>query len=1754
MRNNLLTTFFILFSFNLFAQPAAQFIADTTSGCAPLEVNFTNQSNGAISYQWKFGDGNYSSQSNPTNLYTKAGVYTVTLISINSAQRDTLVKSAYIQVFPKPIINYALPDSVQCLFNDSIQLINLGDTAHNYTWVFGDGTTSNSYNAVHQYISSGSFRTLLAASTTHGCTAQKSLAKRINVIANPVAYFTADTSLICRDQQVVRFTSASSSNLKHYWDFGDGNKDSLNNKVTHIYQNEGEFDVTLSVEDSKGCETELKQEKYIKFNKPPKAQIEISQDTICSRQAINFSIDSFWVAASWNFETGSSSNELNPSHAFSNPGMYSVRVNLTDSIGCNVLQRVDSIVVKETPIASVKDTSIVACAPFSFQPTNTSFYATSYQWKLDTFQLTGFSPRFTISNAGAVDLRLIASNDFCSDTLHYSNLLQLEGGKRTATLSDTLGCAPMKVHFSTENVDSASLTWHFGNGDTSNSEKPNYVYQLGGTYQPFLISRTANSCIDTVFLKEIQVIDAQSVFNRPDTIVLCQPGTVSFDGASIGGNFWRWDFDDGDTSNAANPQHFFDTAGTYTVELLTQNTQGCFYRLKPYNVVVVKASKANFTMNVDNCPDFKVSFTATDSDILSWKWEFGDDIEDTIPNPIHYYAEEGAYTVSLSTWDKDGCFSKRTLINGLQLYPCIGDSVNSEGLGGSLGGKNVFSDTSDAIIACSPFQLELFMPLDSVKNQWWNFGDGHSSILQHPIHTYQTAGNFTLQLIVEFENGKFDTIQNQNYIQIGNPKAAFTYQIENRCDSISVLFTNHSTRASNYFWDLDAAGISNQYNTNANYKEASNQLISLTATDDKGCFHTIKKNIGVGTSNPYFKFKANACLGEQISFESNIQNYDRLVWQIGNQVHTGDTVYCMPADTGLYTISVKAYDRNNCAKTFVSPVKLRVSNPIANFSFNEGTEACDALNLDVNNLSTGALEFTWFFGNGDSLKGRQAIYTFKNEGEYTLRLKAEHYGCSNVKQASQKIIINKAKADFEIQQNNVCLPIQANFIDRSVAAVSWLWEFGDGASSTAQNPTHVFHTKAGKQKLSIVDVNGCKASKEKAALRTHRATAVADTWEGCIPLTVQFNDTTPNVQSYHWDFGDGTSSNLRNPQHIYSQPGKYDLKLITRSIEGCSDTLIMEKAIVAGKVIADFFSESNVNACSPHLTSFKNTSEGAINFKWIFGDGTDSKFENPVKVYHKAGIFDVTLMADNGHSCADTVVSLRRFNINTPEINFNLSDSIVCGPSNIQFNDLSKRVNSRKWFFGDGTVATQRNPSHFFDQLGTSTVTLMVTDTAGCVETLSKRVTVKEKPTALFFLDTLKGCSPVAITFKNRSQNLLSPKFLWRINQNEIKTVALDTSILFSKRGSYDIGLIAINSNKCADTLIHKDHLNVFQTKTVQQSKIMSVSRTEKNDLEILWEKNSAFEFKMYRLFRKTSLGDFEEIHRTENRESKSFNLAFNSNLEGIQCFKIETIYHCVDSIDVNLLDTYCSIDLRAKADSNGIHLEWNTYQTASFEAYEIWREPIKGGKKQFVSRVDKSLTQATDSTTLCPQDYSYRIKAINIYGKGFQALSDSVIVKPQNSISDIDLTIKRVTVLQDNQVLLEWEDPNYSPQVVNGYRLERLQTRGGYKFVRQFPLGISSFIDDYTASDNQSIGYKLSLDHNCRFDLKVEQTAASIWLSIERDGSINHLKWTPATGLKDGVQFYHIQLKNSNGNWETIKTLDANQLDTFIDSYQLEK
>ncbi len=237
----------------------ADFTAAPTNRGIPLTVKFSDLSSGFIDkWLWNFGDGETSSDQNPTHKYEKAGTFTVSLTIEGPAGADTEKKNDFIKVLPPPppIANFrADPTEGSVLFVVKFTELSFG-AIDKWLWDFGDGQTSNEQSAVHEYMEEGTFTVSLTVNGPQGADTET---KRNMISAfPPIADFLANP-IRGNVPESVQFTDLSSGTIDSWsWDFGDGELSTEQNPI-HEYIQKGIFTVTLTINGAKGSDTETKE-------------------------------------------------------------------------------------------------------------------------------------------------------------------------------------------------------------------------------------------------------------------------------------------------------------------------------------------------------------------------------------------------------------------------------------------------------------------------------------------------------------------------------------------------------------------------------------------------------------------------------------------------------------------------------------------------------------------------------------------------------------------------------------------------------------------------------------------------------------------------------------------------------------------------------------------------------------------------------------------------------------------------------------------------------------------------------------------------------------------------------------------------------------------------------------------------------------------------------------------------------------------------------------------------------------------------------------------------------------------------------------------------------------------------------------------------------------------------------------------------------------------------------------------------------
>ncbi len=1251
--------------------PIASF-TDSGNYCEPALIFFKNNTTSGNSYTWYFGDGDSSTLKNPQHKYDTAGMYQVKLIAQNSNSFgvncvDTFSK--YITIFkkPVPVLSASTANGCEPLV---VNFSGLGSTyTKNYFWDFGNGSTSTNTNPQQTYNTLGAdttYKVRLITTNVNGCS--DSAFTTITVYAKPIAIINAVDTFACFPGNL-SFTNASSSNsASANWDFGDGQTSTTFNSVNHTWAKPGIYNLRLKVTTVNGCVDSTVRKIKIGGNDTLKI---VAFDTILclgvkgTYQSPNVNPQK----VQWDFGDGNTDTGRTVKHNWFNSGIYTMIMTMTGPDGC-IDSATRQITVNKLPVVdfSVNDSfQCVNAQQFNFTA-NASAAAglSTFTWKWGDGNKTNVAATVTNANhsyttSGIYTVRLIATTtQGCIDSAAHS-IVVWPKPNMSYNINDTDQCVNSQF-FSFTNTSSVSsgfndYNWNFGDGQFSNTTSPTHTYADTGVYKVTLYATTDNGCTDsitkTIYVRPKPTLD----FSRSDTTLCLNGNTFTYTPtASIpyGTITLLWDYGDGNTKNMGNSvnavTHSYAAAGTYNIKLRVNSSFGCVDSVTKTIVVWPKPSPT-FTINDSlQCVNLQNFIYTNNSSILTgsmqYDWEFGDgntSVNNSAKNVSHNYANYGMYDIKLVAISNFGCKDSVTSSIIVAPKPTVDYNITSPD-------------------QCLNLNNYSFIDLTTIPGgnlfYTWYFGDGKTSTNQSPSHIYNSAGTYTVKMVVISQLGCTDSITKQMTVW-PKPTVAFNIKDTEQClTSNSFLYTNNCSILSgtityDWYWgDGNSTINSGNGQQTHSYNTAGVYTITLIATSDKGCVDTLKRSVVV-RAMPVALFGVNQdsqCVNNQAFDYINQSTIDfgglQSFWDFGNgktsSLKNPSTFY---NTAGNYTVNLWVTSDYGCSDS-INHIFTVTPKPKSDFSLSD-TAACVQLMVKFTDQSSSdAVKWLWDFddplsgGVNNSSASATPTHIYIQPGSYYPNLISfNKYGCSDTSK-HHAIVYADPVANFYINPTAACdTPMTANCINISQNAVAYVWDLGNSKTSALANPTAIYINNGTYNViLTAITTAGCIDSMTLPYIVAKQPKAIftLKPHEGCEPLVVQFENKSINNTFNFWNFDDGQGSIIDSPIHIYNKAGTYIPTLMVKN-GNCYDTANMDTIIVHPLPVAGF-SWAEVGPPPSGSINFTNQSLGAFAYFWDFGDGTQSFDVNPAHRYQSPKDYIVTLIVNTNFGCYDTFV------------------------------------------------------------------------------------------------------------------------------------------------------------------------------------------------------------------------------------------------------------------------------------------------------------------------------------------------------------------------------------------------------------------------------------------------------------------------------------------------------------------------------------
>ncbi|MBC8172592.1 MAG: PKD domain-containing protein, partial [Chitinophagales bacterium] len=500
--------------------------------------------------------------------------------------------------------------------------------------------------------------------------------------------------------------------------------------------------------------------------------------------------------------------------------------------------------------------------------------------------------------------------------------------------------------------------------------------------------------------------------------------------------------------------------------------------------------------------------------------------------------------------------------------------------------------------------------------------------------------------------------------------ANFSSDSTQGCNLLELSLINLSTGATSYLWELyDESGdlISSSTLTNPSFFLTSpgSYSVQLTAYDLSGDSDVLTlEDFAFVYTNPAASFinsDLEGCAPIPITFiqtatPGTYGSIDEYYWVITGAptLPATPTINYTFTAPGTYTVYLFVTDGAGCSDYTTKNVTIYDT---VNASFISDAAISCTLPFTVNfiNLSsgTGSLYYEWDFGDGTTSTSLDPSHTYTTYGDYDVTLITTNSdGCTDTIFLEDYIQVNPtAPVDFAVSPDTICVGESVNFNNLSGLAVgTWLWDFGDGSTSTAFETNHTY-TAAGVYDVSLFGDfgGGCEGMVNYDNLITVLATPTVsftstDPTAVCeLPYTVTFTpDVTGGPVTLLWAFEEpaGTDySEAVTPTNLWNALGSYDVTLTATNAAGCATSYTANDYVTIGELEVTP-AASPESGCIPLGVNFDAIAgEALTTYEWDFGDGsTPSTLPSPNHVYNSIGCYIVTLIATSVSGCIDTTM------------------------------------------------------------------------------------------------------------------------------------------------------------------------------------------------------------------------------------------------------------------------------------------------------------------------------------------------------------------------------------------------------------------------------------------------------------------------------------------------------------------------------------
>ncbi|MBK6267018.1 PKD domain-containing protein [Marivirga sp. S37H4] len=1333
----------------------------------------------------------FSIDENPNVSYSQSGTYVIHLTAFDeNSLNDFITKEVTVTDNLAPEGNLILAEAY-CITDIIAYSFTTEDAIADYEWDYDDGNSSTDISPTHQYATAGEYTVSLTVTSPEGCS--NLFTQAITIYEEAVPDFSTAETTYC-SFEVISFENSTpgdyGENISYAWDF-NGEGASIELAPTFTFESSGEKTIRLTA-NVLGCETFI--EKTITLIDGPQVDFEIGP--ICLGETVTFTNQSTGgdiTGYSWDLGNGETSIDENATATYVASGGYTISLTVTNASGCeNTLEK--EITIYEQIINDIVVSEAIENVPFNSTVeliTEQPYSITDYDWEINGQISTDASPVWTLP-FGTYELNLNLTVDAgCIFTLQKEVVVATsEFPTPDFAFEDNL-CLTETIQLSNTSINAVSYEWDFCIGDFETSP---------------VISNNLSTAISNSFgLKIIQ--EGNSYY-----------GFATVNTTDVKG-IYRYDF--GTSLDNAPTITFLGDIGGVVVdpEGLDIMKEGSEW----IGIIGYRNNGGKITRVV--WEDLESSPTASEIGNFGFAGRFRD---------VQIVKQGGNYIV-VTPYYNTSTLVRIDFGTSLKNNPTIGDLSQSAAL------SNVEFPIGMSLMKNG---MDWLLVLGSINTKTISVFDLGIDIFSEPTHikseTFASFNNLSKLKVIQESKSFYGLITTANgslrLVDMKSMEATDTFEeilltSAPTLEGIDVVKVQSShyvlgTRLnlSRLIFEKDCPSsidYSTANNPTISYTQAGTIPITLTAYHPNGNSASITKEITV-TNNQApdisFSIEENVCIGNPIAFTSasdaTITAYD---WDFGDgEQSSEETPNHTYASAGTYAVKLRVQDAEGCQNIFTDSINV-YAEPIPDFQTSAQGSICSQKPVFFENLTDLPTDatFLWEFGDGNSSTEENPEHIYETANDYTVSLQITMAGCMVEKQNT--ISVNPGPAlGFTTIDNCLGQSITFNNTSQGDFITAYHWDFGDGTTSTQENPVYSFEA-IGTHNISLTAFtsNGCDYTFEQMVEVYPVAVVDFETEAACATQPVQFNEQVflevSNITDFLWDFGipgrNDDLSTLANPQFTFPEPGTYNVNLQVTTADGCVSE--GQKIITVQPIPQPGFSyeakcvgntilfESNTsNNISSHYWELQNNAGEVLQV----GLASDFSYQ-----FLTAGDYSLKYRQQNQQLCSneyeETISILPR-----PEPSFAFGQA--CKGLPVTFENTSSlfgnNVAQYNWKMGNIATLNEENPTFTFEETGNYEVMLEVITSSGCMESTTQTITVNPLPDVSFDIPQEIGAYPFPLNIEVDEEVEFS--YEWTINGAMVSTETILQDTL-SEQGNYIIGLNVTNSFGCTSSTFRQ--LNV---------------------------------------------------------------------------------------------------------------------------------------------------------------------------------------------------------------------------------------------------------------------------------------------------------------------------------------------------------